>query len=65
MIKEGMFIKDIIHDIKTFRAKSFSSNSIGKFTPKRLQNFIKSYLAKNFGLVSQAISVQQLYLLKL
>jgi len=62
MIKEGMFIKDIIHDIKTFRTKSFSSNSIGKFTPKRLQNFIKSYLAKNLGIVSQAIRPTTLFI---
>jgi radical SAM protein with 4Fe4S-binding SPASM domain len=62
MIKEEMFIKDIIHDIKTFRAKSFSSNSIGKFTPKRLQNFIKSYLAKNFGIVSQNIRPTTLFI---
>ncbi len=45
--------KDNLHDIKTIRAKSFSVQSITKFNYKRLQNFVKSYIAKNFGIVTK------------
>ncbi len=50
-INKKKIINHILHDVKTFRAKSFGPNSIKKFSPARIENFVKSYIAKNFGIV--------------
>ncbi len=50
-INKKKIINHILHDVKTFRAKSFGPNSIKKFSHAIFENFVKSYIVKNFGIV--------------
>jgi len=55
-------IKDVLFDIRNFKTKFYSLDSVKKFNLRRLRNFILSHLARGFGIVVKNIRPRTLFI---
>ena len=55
-------IKDVLFDIRNFKTKFYSLDSVKKFNLQRLRNFIVSHLARDFGIVAKNIRPRTLFI---
>jgi MoaA/NifB/PqqE/SkfB family radical SAM enzyme len=55
-------IKDVLFDVRNFKTKFYSLDSVKKFNLRRLRNFIVSHLARGFGIVAKNIRPRTLFI---